>query len=391
MCHLFTCRSLEIDRPGRPGVRRSRSTIVGRPRGKLVREPSRLSNHSQQEATQGEVTNWNQELVQLQIASSALIHPLGNTESAAIADPRIIAEVTQARAGGSVDAHSTHAADSDSESQPHRWSRDLPTKAVEVEAEDARLRHLEPVAVAGARSIHFMSPFFAAAQQLTALAVRYPLTSAEPIRAPSPPLWTDSDSPVSAALERQVDAAEIIIPQASFSSLTSSPEQASDLIPLSPQATTKGFVTADSFKHEPGHTLLDCTDPTPNHSMDLDDPGLKEHLAQLLPNFPFPFRKKGVKRDLSSRLSSLGSLSEAPDEGELPRLEAELPFAPAPGSIREETGVEAKLTPREAGVPQWRQGQSSELGGVCETQPSQTGTPCKDNQHSRLCMPCRAT
>lgn len=153
------------------------------------------------------------------------------------------------------------------------------------------------------------SPFFAAAQQF-ALVHDSAVTKAPPLPLSIP----DDDSHVGLALQRQTETAEVVIPSASFTSLTSPIllEHPLTVPPLSPQTTAKGFVTADSFKHEPGTTLLDCTEPTPSQSIDLDDSTLKNRLAQLLPDLPFPPNKR-VRRNLSCQLSSL---SEGTDGGE---------------------------------------------------------------------------
>ncbi|KAL0038667.1 hypothetical protein WJX79_002430 [Trebouxia sp. C0005] len=123
------CRTFEQNRPAqaRPGVRRSASTNMGPPRGRLLRERSRLSISGSSEASsQGNGSSWEQELLQLQIASSALINPLGNTESAPIADPRIIAEVThqseQARTGSPSNTSGGIASPSGSENRSRRGS-----------------------------------------------------------------------------------------------------------------------------------------------------------------------------------------------------------------------------------------------------------------------------
>lgn len=367
---------------------------MGRSRARLLREPSRLSVHTEAESgetgRQGEGGSWEQELLQLQIASSALINPLGNTESAAIADPRIIAEVThqaeQAQAGSPVSVLGKPAHHVEPHGSGQRSSLDLQRPAGEA-GNDGAKSHPETVAD-NVRSI--ASPFFAIAQQFAAPAA--PALEERPQRAP-PPLLTALSSPASIgeagspvyvglALQRQTEAAEIIIPQSSFSSLTSSPtlpDHPLAATPLSPQTTAKGFVTADSFKHEPGHTLLDCTDPTPNHSLDLDDPGLKDRLARLLPNVPFPPLRKTVRRNLSSQIFSLERLSEGPDgadevSGIGQGADQRQRPGPVPGSSGDESASEAKtMKPRvgQAAHRNWRR--LSETGALCEQEGSQTG------------------
>ena len=268
-------------------------------------------------ATRRDRVSWENELLQMQIASSALIKPLGNTESASIADPRIIAEVThQAEESSCL----TASAKSQSVTQPAQ-EHQMDSEAAEllqkdlqerVTANASTRRSLDRTLLAqNARSI--TSPFFAAAQRFALQ------TDSAASKAPPPPLTIpDDDGPQAIgfglALQKQTESAEVVIPSPSFTSLASPtlPEHPLTVLPLSPQTTAKGFLTADSFKHEPGTTLLDCTDPTPSQSVDLDDTRLKNRLAQLLPDFPFPPNKR-VRRDLSHQLSSL---SEGTDGGE---------------------------------------------------------------------------
>ncbi|DBA71006.1 TPA: hypothetical protein ACH3X2_011438 [Trebouxia sp. C0005] len=397
------CRTFEQNRPAqaRPGVRRSASTNMGPPRGRLLRERSRLSISGSSEASsQGNGSSWEQELLQLQIASSALINPLGNTESAPIADPRIIAEVThqseQARTGSPSNTSGGIASPSGSENRSRRGSLVLQEPAGDAGQpagqNSAGAPHASSGSVAGDvmrghRSV--ASPFFAAAQQFLT-----PAAPAEqrPLRAASPPLLTafarpgaeeDAGSPVYSglALQRQTEGVEIILPQSSSSSLNSSPTlpcHPLTTIPLSPQTTAKGFVTADSFKHEPGHTLLDCTDPTPKNSLDLDDPNLKNCLAQLLPHFPL-LPSKPVKRNLSCQMCSLESLSEVPDgddHGSRPRANQQFsPPSNGKGDSSDEGTSEAKTTRSQAAPTAARTRlRSSETGCVCEKQGSQTGS-----------------
>ena len=262
----------------------------------------------------------------MQIASSALIKPLGHAESASIADPRIIAEVTSQAEEAAIltGLHGTlgrSVVPAMQEIRPQRRSLELQQKTVEQQAVNGDQSQVLPkrsidktIYAQNARSI--ASPFFAAAQQFKRLA-----DSEEPVKAPPPPLAipdnADSqDAYVGLALQRQTETAEMIIPSASFTGLASSPtlpDHALAVLPLSPQTTAKGFLTADSFKHEPGTTLLDCTDPTPNQSIDLDDGSLKDRLAQLLPDLPFPPNKR-VKRNLSNQLSSLSEGQDGADE-----------------------------------------------------------------------------
>ena len=367
---------------------------MGPPRGRLLRERSRLSiltdAGSSEASSQGNGCNWEQELLQLQIASSALINPLGNIESAPIADSRIIAEVThqtrqtQVRADSRTSDGGRTSSPSGSENRSQRGSLDL-----QEPGGDAGPAHSSSGSVAGDvtrghRTV--ASPFFAAAQQHVS-----PATPADerPLRAPPPPLLTafglqeDAGSPVYAglALQRQTEVAEIILPQSSSSSLNSSPTlpyHPLTTFPLSPQSTAKGFVTADSFKHEPGHTLLDCTDPTPKNSLDLDDANLKKRLAQLLPPFPLP--SKPVRRNLSHQMCGLESLSEVPDGddiGSRPRASQQLsPPGPSSGKgdSSDEGTSEAKTTRSQAPPTAARTRlRLSETGSVCEKEASQTG------------------
>lgn len=268
--------------------------------------------HGPSPATRRGRLSWENELLQMQIASSALIKPLGNAESASIADPRIIAEVTHPVEESSC---LTASAKSQSVTQP---AQEHQVEAAElllqewVAASSSPRRSLDETAsVQNARSI--TSPFFAAAQRF-ALQNHSAVSKAPPSQLAIP----DGDDPqaisVGLALQKQTESAEVVIPSASFTSLASPtlPEHPLTVLPLSPQTTAKGFLTADSFKHEPGTTLLDCTDPTPSQSVDLDDSRLKNRLAQLLPDFPFPPNKR-VRRDLSHQLSSL---SEGTDGGD---------------------------------------------------------------------------
>jgi hypothetical protein len=382
-------------------VRRSASTNMGPPRGRLLRERSRLSiltdAGSLEASAQGNGSSWEQELLQLQIASSALINPLGNTESAPIADPRIIAEVThqteQARTDSPTNTSGKIASPSGSENRSQRGSPDLQESAGDSGQNSAGAPHSSSETVAwdvtrGHRSV--ASPFFAAAQQFLSPAAP---ADERPLRAPPPPLLTafaipgveeDAGSPVYAglALQRQTEAAEIIPPRSSSSSLNSSPTlpyHPLTTIPLSPQTTAKGFVTADSFKHEPGHSLLDCTDPTPKNSLDLDDPNLKNRLAQLLPHFPL-LPSKPVKRNLSAQMCGLESLSEVPDgddNGSGPRASQQLsPPGPSSGKgdSSDEGTSEAKTTRSKAAPTAARTRlRLSETGSVCEKEGSQTG------------------
>ncbi|DBB00185.1 TPA: hypothetical protein ACH3X1_014017 [Trebouxia sp. C0004] len=405
MRELFShgCSSFEQNRPSQagPGVRRSASTTMGPPRGRLLRERSRLSvltdAGSSEASPKGNGSSWEQELLQLQIASSALINPLGNTESAPIADPRIIAEVThhveQARTDSPTDTSSKIASPSGSENRSRRGSLDLQEPAGDAGQNSAGAPHSSSGNVAGDVTRGYRSaasPFFAAAQRFLSLAAP---AAERPLRAPPPPLLTafaipsveeDSGSPVFAglALQRQTEAVEITALQSSSSSLNSSPTLPYHplTIPLSPQTTAKGFVTADSFKHEPGHTLLDCTDPTPKNSLDLDDPNLKSRLAQLLPHFPL-LPSKPVKRNLSNQMGSLESLSEVPDgddNGSGLRANQQLsPPGPSSGKrdSSDEGTSEAKTTRSQAAPTAARTRlRLSETGSVCERQGSQTGS-----------------
>ena len=339
------------------------------PRGRVLKQPSRLSYVADIEGTQDGGSNWDQELLKLQIASSALINPLGNTESAAIADPRILAEVTHQKDVQLADAAAQALAASQTSTAGREWRQETAGPAGNSN---------DGVPCANARS--FASPFFAAAQHFCSPNASPP--QEKPSQASPAALATalsaDSEYPVHAglALQRQTETAEIIIPQASldcFGSLNTSPtlpEHPLATTPLSPQNTAKGFVTADSFKHEPGHTLLDCTDPTPNHSLDLDDQGLKNRLAQLLPKLPLP-GKKGVKRNLSSQLFGLESLTEGANEG--PGSVTALQQSPVPGpafaGLQEEGALEAKALRHH-----WNFRRMSETGLVGDKDSSQTCT-----------------
>ena len=372
-------------------MRRSASTNMGPPRGRLLRERSRLSiltdAGSSEASSQGNGCSWEQELLQLQIASSALINPLGYTESAPIADPRIIAEVThqteQARTDSLTSNSGRTASPSGSEHRSQRGSLDL-----QEPGGDAGPPHSSSGSVAGDvtrghRTV--ASPFFAAAQQYVSPAAP---ADERPSRAPPPPLLTafcieeDAGSPVYAglALQRQTEVAEIILPRSSSSSLNSSPTlpyHPLTAIPLSPQTTAKGFVTADSFKHEPGHTLLDCTDPTPKNSLDLDDPYLQKRLAQLLPHFPLS-PSKPVRRNLSYQMSGLKSLSEVPDGDDSGSRASQQLSPPGPssgkGDSSDEGTSDAKITQSQAPPTAARTRlRLSETGSVCEKEVCQTG------------------
>ncbi len=374
---------------------------MGQPRGRLLRERSRLSVltdvGSSDVSRQCNDSSWEQELLQLQIASSALINPLGNTESAPIADPRIIAEVThqteQARTASPTSGRT--ASPSGSENRSQRGSLDLQEHGGTAGPPHSSSGSVAVDVTRGRKTV--ASPFFAAAQQLVSPAAP---ADERPLRAPPPPLLTafgieeDAGSPVytGVALQRQTEAAEIILPQSSSSSLKSSPTlpyHPLTTIPLSPQTTAKGFVTADSFKHEPGHTLLDCTDPTPKNSLDLDDPNLKQHLAQLLPHFP-SLPSKPVRRNLSYQMSGLESLSEFPDgddSGSRPRA-CQQPSPPGPssgkGDSSDEGTSEAKTTRSQAPPTAARTKlRLSETGSVCEKEGSQTGDVVSLNMFSK--------
>ena len=370
-------------------MRRSASTNMGPPRGRLLRERSRLSvltdAGSSEASSQGNGSSWEQELLQLQIASSALINPLGNIESAPIADPRIIAEVTRHTEQARTDSPTNIGG---SENRPRRGSLDLQEPAGDAGPPHSSSGSVADIVTRSHRSV--ASPFFAAAQQFLSPAAPADQRS---LRAPPPPLLIafgipgveeGAGSPVyeGHALQRQTEAAEIVLPQSSSSSLNSSPTlpcHPLTTIPLSPQTTAKGFVTADSFKHEPGHTLLDCTDPTPKNSVDLDDPNLKNRLAQLLPPFPL-LPSKPVKRNLSYQMYGLESLSEVPDgDTNESRPRASQQFrSPGPssgkGDSSDEGTSEAKTTQSQAPPTAARTRLPlSETGSVCEKEGSQIG------------------
>ena len=330
-------------------VRRSASNVT--PHSRQLREPtpSKLSPHAMHgsnPASRRDRLSWENELLQMQIASSALIKPLGNAESASIADPRIIAEVTHQAAESS---SLTASAKSQSVTQPaqeHQMDSEAAKLLLQERASANPLsRRLpdETLLSQNARSI--TSPFFAAAQRFALQ------TDSAASKAPPPPLTIpDDDDPqaigVGLALQKQTETAEVVIPSPSFTSLASPtlPEHPLTVLPLSPQTTAKGFLTADSFKHEPGTTLLDCTDPTPSQSTDLDDTRLKTRLAQLLPDFPFPPNKR-VRRDLSHQLSSLSEGTDGGDDDGMRHQAGPLhrSLAPGPAFAESAAGCKAAL------------------------------------------------
>ena len=307
----------------------------------------------------------------MQIASSALIKPPGNAESASIADPRIIAEVTSQVQESCCLTASAKSQSGTQPTQEHQKETAELLLQEGVTASPSSQRSLEEsLPVQNARSV--TSPFFAAAQ-------RFGLQTASAVSKVPPPRLSvpDDDDPqiigVGLALQKQTESAEVVIPSASFTSLASPtlPEHPLTVLPLSPQTTAKGFLTADSFKHEPGTTLLDCTDPTPSQSIDLDDSGLKDRLAQLLPDLPFPPSKR-VRRNLSHQLSSL---SEGADGGhdDANRHQAgplHDSFAPGPAPAESTPGCKAAL--KNAAHPS--QGKRvSEAATVVEGEGSQAG------------------
>lgn len=320
------CRTLDQSHHSRPPVRRSVSSNM-MPLRRQLREPtpSRLSPHAQHsQAARQDRLSWEKELLQMQIASSALIKAPDDPLAAGIADPQVIAEVTEATsssqtvsAGGQAQPTSQAAQDQETpNSAETEQSADRCQQQVIIAEKLPSLTRSSPEAIIlveaqNARSI--ASPFFAAAQQFT-------LQNEQGLSRPPPPLCipegVDADEVYAGlALQRQTETAEIVIPSASFTSLASSPtlpEHALAVLPLSPQNTAKGFLTADSFKHEPGTTLLDCTEPTPNQSVDLDNGNLAR-LAQLLPDLPFPPNKR-VKRNISWQLDSLAERTSVEEE-----------------------------------------------------------------------------
>ena len=270
--------------------------------------------HGPSTATRQGRLSWENELLQMQIASSALIKAPGNAESASIADPRIIAEVaSRVQESCCLTASAKSQSGATQPAQGHQKEAAELLLQEGVTASSSSQRSLEEtLPVQNARSV--TSPFFAAAQ-------RFALQTASAVRKVPPPRLSvpDDDDPlaigVGLALQKQTESAEVVIPSASFTSLASPtlPEHPLTVLPLSPQTTAKGFQTADSFRHEPGTTLLDCTDPTPSQSIDLDDNKLKDRLAQLLPDFPFPPSQR-VRRNLSHQLSSLSEGADGGDE-----------------------------------------------------------------------------
>lgn len=316
--HTCVCRAMDQGPSKKPPVRRSASSSV-MPHRRQELTPSRLSPHAvhgPSPAVMQDKLSWESELLQMQIASSALIKPLGDAESTSIADPQIIAEVARHREQ-SPDLTAFVRAHSQSATHPaqEQWRDSEPLEAVQLQeaSVDPSSRRSPDAAVQAQNSRSTASPFFAAAQRFTLL------INSTVTKAPPPPLSIPGGHDtqpicVGLALQRQTESAEVVIPSPSFTNLTSPIllEHPFSVLPLSPQTTAKGFVTADSFKHEPGTTLLDCTEPTPSHSIDLDDSRLKNRLAQLLPDLPFPPSKR-VKRNLSCQLASL---SEGIDGGE---------------------------------------------------------------------------
>lgn len=328
---MCMCRAVNQSPSKRPPVRRSASSSVMPHRHQLQElTPSRLSPHAvhgPSPAVMQDKLSWENELLQMQIASSALIKPLGDAASTSIADPQIIAEVTIARhREQSPDLTAFAKAQSQSATHPaqEHWRDSEPLEAVnlqETSADPSSQRLLD--ATMQAKNLRSTaSPFFAAAQRFTLL------NNSTVTKGPPPPLSIPGGQDtqpicVGLALQRQTETAEVVIPSPSFTSLTSPIllQHPFSVLPLSPQTTAKGFVAADSFKHEPGTTLLDCTEPTPRHSIDLDDSRLNR-LAQLLPNLPFPPNKR-VKRNLSCQLASL---SEGIDGGEDASRHGSLPL-----------------------------------------------------------------
>ena len=344
--------------------------------------PSRLSPHAVSgfsPAARQDRLSWEKELLQMQKASAALIKPLGDAVTASIADPRIIAEVTNhVEEDTNASQPNTHAVQETRSPQSSMELHSLAEHALDRERLQPAPRRVvdKVIYVQNARSI--ASPFFAAAQQFTLLA------DGEDRKSPPPPLIVpDGADPreayVGLALQRQTETAEMIIPSASFTSLTSSPtlpEHALTVLPLSPQATAKGFLTADSFQHEPGTTLLDCTDPTPNQSIDLDDGKLKSQLAQLLPDHTFPPSKR-VKRNLSCQLSSLsegpdGADEQAPMQQSGPGAEASHSSL-APGPVSESSIGEPKAAGAKALPPAHKGLRMSETGNLQDGESSQGG------------------
>ena len=360
------------------------------PHRRQLREPtpSRLSPHAVHSSSQfarQDRLSWEKELLQMQIASSALIKPLGHAESASIADPRIIAEVTsQAEEAASLTelqgTHGRAVVPAMQESKLQRRSLEL-QKLVEEQTVSGNKspKHSIDKTIYAQNPRSIASPFFAAAQQFTLLA------DSEGGKAPPPPLAIhDNADPedvyVGLALQRQTETAEMIIPSASFTSLASSPtlpDHAFAVLPLSPQTTAKGFLTADSFKHEPGTTLLDCTDPTPNQSIDLDNGTLKNRLAQLLPDLPFPPNKR-VKRNLSNQLSSLSEGQDGADESASNQESGPGPQAAhhnrAPGPVSESDAGGPKAASTRAPPSHWPRGlRISETGALLDGETSQGG------------------
>ena len=368
------CRTLSQSHKSRMPVRRSASNVL--PHRRQLREPtaSRLSPHTMHgpgPATRRGRLSWENELLQMQIASSALIKPLGNAESASIADPRIIAEVTHQVEESScltASARSQSVAQAAQEQQMEA-AESLLQEWVTANSPSQRSPD-ETLLAQNARSM--TSPFFAAAQRFALQ------TDSAVSKAPPPPLFVPNDDDpqaieVGLALQKQTESAEVVIPSASFTSLASPTlrEHPLTVLPLSPQTTAKGFLTADSFKHEPGTTLLDCTDPTPCQSVDLDDSRLKNRLAQLLPDFPFPPSKR-VRRDLSNQLSSLSEGTDGGDDDAIRHQAGPSHHRPAPGPASAESTAACKAALNNAAHPSPRKS-VSETAIVLDGECSQAG------------------
>ena len=145
--------------------------------------------------------------------------------------------------------------------------------------------------------------------------------------------------------------------------------------PINPPSGER-FLTADSFKNEPGQTLFDCTDPTPNQSTDLDDIALKARLAPFLPNSTSPSGRR-VRRQLSSQFGGVTTWPKSrnyvirdPDPNAIASADAELGVIDEAGSARAS----------KSGGMQWDRGHSLQSAGADSNPQSRSGRP---SQHGK--------
>ena len=241
---------------------------------------------------------------------------------------------------------------------------DLPVPANTAELTDTNVSSDCPQELGLASRKSITSPFLAAAQKFCIPPQLQPVTQQQlssPEASPSPVSdLGDAADPPDLAAEASASEQEAVLlalggevtydPNDRFSldhgdpglemrhSLATSPSSA---------PTTDRFLTADSFKNEPGQTLFDCTDPTPNQSTDLDDAALKARLAPFLPNLALPTGTR-VRRQLSSQFSDFASWSKSrnpnhsarePDPNAIASADAELGVIDEGGSARASGGM----------------------------------------------------